>query len=72
MVEILNFLDIGAWICAILSTLLLVARIIGALTYSEEDFARDVLLGYVRTFPITAPAVVAVWSWSWIVARSFV
>jgi len=63
----MQFITVLAWIFGIASSLLLVARIIGKLTYDEIDEVRDMLRGRVAYFPMLWPTVTAVVCWTWIV-----
>ena len=62
----IQFVTILAWIFGVASTILLIARMIGAATYDEIDEARDALRGRMATFPMLWPAVTSVVCWIWV------
>lgn len=63
----MNFVNALAWIFGFAATLLLVARVIGYMTYDEIDEAHDALRGRKATFPMLWPTVTAIVCWVWIV-----
>jgi len=68
MENIVTFFKIIAWVLGIGSSLLLILRILGALSYSEIDQLRDQMNGVRRTWPLTWPAVISLICWAFIIA----
>ena len=68
MEKLILFLHIIAWVLGICSTLLLILRIIGALTYSKTDELIDKLKGQKTTYPIIWPSIISVICWAFIIA----
>lgn len=62
----MEFLNTIALIFGILSSILLIARIIGLLTYSESERIKDYLAGMVATFPIIKPFIISIICWTWV------
>jgi hypothetical protein len=69
---LIQFLTFIAWPIASIATLTVCIRIICWSTYTENEESIDLATkGYVRTFPITTPALLALISWAWIyIAKS--
>lgn len=66
---LIKFITTLAWIFGISSFILLLARIIGAITYSEHDRAMDALKGVVATFPLHWPFIITVICWVWLFVK---
>lgn len=64
----MKFLDVTAWIFAMLSTGLIALRLVGIATYSDLHKLQDQLRGIQRTYPLKWPGVVAIVCWAWIVS----
>ena len=64
--DIIKFISVLAWIFGILSGLLLIGRIIGAMCYSEYDRIADALKGYKATFPIMTPGIICIVCVAWL------
>lgn len=62
-----QFVTVLAWVFGVLSTMLLVARIIGAITFTEKDRLRHAMRGEEVTFPMLWPSVIAIVCWAWII-----
>lgn len=58
MEKLITFLNIIAWAIGSFSIIVLIFRIIGALTYTKLDEMYDKLNKVKRTFPIMWPAIV--------------
>lgn len=63
----MTFLNALAWIFGVMSSLLLVLRIVGALAYSEREKLLDAMRGEHYTFPIFVPGTVAIVCWAWVI-----
>ncbi|OGM10626.1 hypothetical protein A2Z67_00020 [Candidatus Woesebacteria bacterium RBG_13_36_22] len=61
----MKFLHILALIFGIMSTLMLLTRIVQAVLYSPLDRLRDDLKGVRRRFPIGWPLIIAAICWTW-------
>lgn len=66
-----EFITILAWIFGVLSTLLVILRIVGFIYYNHTDAGRldrlsDALSGVRGTFPILFPSIIAIICWVWI------
>ena len=68
MEKFINFLDIVAWILAILSTLFIIGRLSAFFLYDDLDRLRDRMRGIKAHFPIIKGGIVAVICWAWIIA----
>ena len=68
MDKFINFIDILAWIFAVLSTLFVIARSISYFMYDDLDRLRDQLKGIKATFPIINGSIIAIVCWAWIIA----
>jgi hypothetical protein len=66
--KIIYFIDIVAWVFAILSTLFVIGRLIGYFFYDDLDRLRDSLKGVHAEFPIINGSIVALICWAWIIA----
>jgi len=64
----ISFISVFAWFMLILSGLLLVIRIHGAMNYSDLHQSLDRMNGYVQTFPIITPGIIFITSMCWIIA----
>jgi len=58
-----TFVLFVCWPLAVCATLLVIARIIGALNYSDIDKTLDAMKGQVISFPIMKPSILALISW---------
>lgn len=67
MVE--TFVTYLAWIFGVISSTLIVIRIVGNLLYSETEKLQDMIRGVERTFPITVPATIAIICWTWVIVN---
>ena len=56
--DFVKFITMLAWIFGSLSGLLVLARIIGFMSYTEIDKAVDALKGYRWEFPVTTPGII--------------
>lgn len=65
----MKFITNLAWVFGVLSTLLLIARIYGALTYTKFEKLIDQLNGVKASFPIKWPSLVAIVCWVWIITN---
>lgn len=65
----MEFLTNLAYAFAVLSGLLVVARIVGYYTYSELERMLDDLNGIKRTFPITTPGITFIVCICWIISN---
>jgi len=72
MERYIYFIDILAWIFAILSTLFVVGRLIAYSLYDDLDKLRDKLNGVEARFPIINGSIVAIICWVWIIASYLV
>ena len=68
MEKFINFIDILAWVIAIISTGFVVLRIFAYYSYSELEKIRDEMNGVHATFPIINGSIVAIVCWIWIIA----
>lgn len=68
MDKFINFIDILAWIFAVLSTLFVIGRLIAYSMYDELDKLRDKMNGVVASFPIINGSIAAIICWAWIIA----
>ena len=65
--DFVKFITVLAWIFGTLSGLLVVvARIIGFMTYTEIDKTVDALKGYRREFPVTTPGIIFIVCVAWL------
>jgi hypothetical protein len=64
-----TFLTIIAWVFGVLSSLLLLLKVLTAAMYSEQERRLDACRGRKRVFPIMKPLVLAVICWAWILSR---
>lgn len=69
MEMVFMFVTILAWIFLVLEGLLLVVKILSAVTYSEMDKLRDQLKGFTRSWPIGKNLVIFFICLAWILAR---
>jgi len=65
-INLISFITIVAWPLAVLSTLLIILRIIAFFTYRELDKLKDQCKGIYRSFPIAKPSLIALISWAWL------
>ena len=63
------FVDVIAWIFGVSSTILIVLRIIGWLTYTDIDKIHDAAKGIITTFPVFWPSVISVLCWAWLITN---
>jgi len=68
MEKYIIFINILAWVFAILSTLFVIVRLSGYFLYDDLDRLRDSLAGVHAEFPIINGGIVAVICWAWIIA----
>jgi hypothetical protein len=68
MEKFIIFIDILAWVIAVLSTLFVFARIAAYCFYDELDRLRDKINGVQVHFPIINGSIVAIICWAWIIA----
>ena len=68
MEKFINFIDVLAWIVAIISTGFVAARIVAYYSYSELEKIRDGMNGVHAHFPITNGSIVAIICWAWIIS----
>jgi hypothetical protein len=68
MEKFINFINVLAWIAAIISTGFVAARIAAYYCYSELEKIRDKMNGVHTTFPITNGSIVAIICWAWIIS----
>lgn len=61
-----TFITTLAWIFGFLSTLVVVLRIWGYLSYTETDQYFDMLKGVRKEFPLMIPIIIAIICWVWI------
>jgi hypothetical protein len=61
-----EYITIIAWIFGVLSSLLIVLRLLAFATYSEIDRLCDSINGQRAEFSIVWPSVVAILCWSWV------
>lgn len=66
-----QFILVVVVMIACLSTLLLLARVAGALTYSKIERHLDAIRGVRRSFPIFWPFVISFITWAYIIIRPF-
>lgn len=66
--KIINFLDVAAWILAVISTFFVMGRSLGYFFYDDLDRLRDKMNGVYAHFPIINGGIVAVICWAWIIA----
>ena len=64
--DFVKFITVLAWIFGSLSGLLVVARIIGFLSYSEYDKTVDAINGFTRTFPVVTPGIICIICVAWL------
>ncbi len=67
MEKFINFIDILAWVMAIISTGFVAARIIVSCSYSKIEKLRDKMNGIRASFPIYREGIIAIICWSWII-----
>ena len=63
-----SFFNMLAWVFGVLSTSLLIARLIGAATYSDLDKLCDSMRGVEMRWPVAIPGTIAIICWSWVIA----
>ena len=68
MENLLLFLHIIAWAIGISSTLFLIIRILGLLTYSDLSKSIDNINGVEAVFPVKWPFFIALICWAFIIA----
>jgi len=68
MEKYIVFIDVLAWIFAIISTGFVALRLIGYAMYDDLDKLRDKLNGVEARFPIINGGIVAIICWAWIIA----
>jgi len=66
--KFINFLDVVAWILAVLSTLFVIGRSLAYFFYDKLDRLRDKLNGVRAYFPIMRGAIISIICWAWIIA----
>ena len=63
----MEFVTALAWIFGVLSTALLILRVVGLITYTGSVLElRDNLNGVERVFPLSVPTVTAIICWTWV------
>ena len=67
MVE--TFVTYLAWIFGVISSALVVIRVVGHLLYSETEKLQDLIRGFEMKFPITVPATIAIICWTWVIVN---
>lgn len=68
MEKFINFIDVLAWILAVISTGFVALRLIAYSMYDDLDRLRDKLNGVQATFPIINGSIIAIICWAWIIA----
>lgn len=68
MDNVMAFVTVIAWLFGVGAVLMVIARLIGAATYSRLEKLRDNLNGFHRTFPLGKPLCVAAVCAAWIIA----
>lgn len=63
----MEFFTVLACIFGIISSFVLVARIICWANYTEQQAMHDYMLGIKRKFPIFWPGVTAIICWAWVI-----
>lgn len=66
-----TFIFVIAYFAAIMSSLLLIFRILGFLTYSKRDRLLDQIKGIRSTFPVFWPFVISFVAWTYIIIRPY-
>jgi len=72
MDKFINFIDILAWILAVISTLFVIGRLIAYSMYDDLDRLRDKLNRVHVKFPIVNGSILAIVCWAWIIATYLV
>ena len=62
----MTFINALAWIFGTMSLLLLVARLLALIGYSERDRLLDRMRGEEYTFPLTTPGIVVIVCGAWL------
>ena len=63
----MEFWNVVAWVFGILSTLLVIGRILSYYTYTDEDRMIDALNTENVAFSLFYPGIVAIICWAWII-----
>jgi hypothetical protein len=66
-----TFIYVIAWFVACLSTIITLATVIAAVTYTCADKLIDQMRGIKRTFKIFWPFVIAFIAWAYIITKPF-
>ncbi len=69
MEKFINFIDILAWVFAILSTLFIIRRMISYIFYTETDKLMHQAMGLRANFSIRKESVIAIICWAWIISN---